>query len=140
MDFDTSTTENFSSSLIFPVHTLRGPLPRLFRRRSRQRSSANAPRGGLEPSSARRLWRANKPPSPVQHRSPRDRHLPSLPRFPRPCSQAPLPLQEPHRYYEPVRLRAHATVLNPLRFRPLGTLPLAAHTRGDSIGARSLPL
>jgi len=33
------------------------------------------PRGGLEPSSARRLWRANKPPSLAQHRSPRDRHL-----------------------------------------------------------------
>jgi len=30
----------------------------LFPRRSRQRSSANAPRGSLEPSSARRLWRA----------------------------------------------------------------------------------
>src|ERR1051326_1384289 len=30
MGFDTSTTENSRSSLIFPVHTGRGPLPRLF--------------------------------------------------------------------------------------------------------------
>ncbi len=28
-----------------------------------------------------------QPPSPMQHRSPRDRQLPSLPRFPRSCSQ-----------------------------------------------------
>ena len=38
--------------------------PRLFPRRSPQRSSANAARGGLEPLPAERLWRANKPPSP----------------------------------------------------------------------------
>jgi hypothetical protein len=38
---------------------------------------------------------------------------------------APPPLQGFRRYYESVRLRAHATVLNPSRFRPLETLPLA---------------
>jgi hypothetical protein len=42
--------------------------PRLFPRRSPQRSSANAARGGLEPLPAERLWRTNKPPSPIQHR------------------------------------------------------------------------
>jgi hypothetical protein len=42
--------------------------PRLFPRRSPQRSSANAARGGLEPLPAERLWRTNKPPSLAQHR------------------------------------------------------------------------
>src|SRR5664279_4608295 len=69
--------------------------PRLFPRRSRRRSLTNAPRGGLEPPSARRLRRAKQPPSVVQHRSPRDRQLlPSLPRFPRSCSQDPPPTPE----------------------------------------------
>src|SRR5664280_584532 len=66
---------------------------RLFRRRSRPRSLTKAPRGGLEPASAGRLWRANKPPSPIQHRSQRDRYLPSLSRLPRSCSQSPRPPQ-----------------------------------------------
>ena len=44
-----------------------------------------------------------------------------------------------HHYYGPVRQRAAATVLSASRFRPLGTLPLAAHFQGGrSIGARLL--
>ena len=41
---------------------------RLFPDRSPRRSSANAARGGLAPSPEGRRWRANKPPSPAQHR------------------------------------------------------------------------
>jgi len=63
-------------------------MSRLFPRRSRRRSLTNAPRGGLEPPSARRLRRAKQPPSLMQHRSPRDRHRSSS-RFPRSCSQDP---------------------------------------------------
>ena len=41
---------------------------RLFPHRSRPRSSAKAPVGGLKPPPARRLRRATKPSSPAQHR------------------------------------------------------------------------
>ena len=49
--------------------------PRLFPRRSAQRSSANAPVGGLEPPPIGRLRRARQPPSLLQHRSQQDHHL-----------------------------------------------------------------
>src|SRR5213075_774727 len=52
---------------------------RLFPRRSAQRSSANAPVGGLEPPPVGRLRRAKHPPSLLQHRSQRDHHLPTDP-------------------------------------------------------------
>src|SRR5660398_170302 len=93
--FDTSTAENSSFIAHLPGPHLTRSQPRLFPRRSRRRSLTNAPRGGLEPPSARRLRRAKQPPSLVQHRSPRDRQLlPSLPRFPRSCSQDPPPTPE----------------------------------------------
>ena len=88
-DFDTSTAENLSFIAHLPDPHLTRSKPRLFPRRSRRRSLTNAPRGGLQPPSARRLWRANQPPSPIQHRDQRGRQLlPSLPpRFLRSCSQ-----------------------------------------------------
>ena len=49
--------------------------PRLFPRRSTQRSSANAPVGGLAPAPVGRRWRAKQPPSLLQLRSQRDHHL-----------------------------------------------------------------
>src|SRR5664279_6311969 len=48
--------------------------PRLFPRRSAQRSSANAPVGGLKPPPEGRLQRAIQPPSLLQHRSQRVLH------------------------------------------------------------------
>ena len=53
--------------------------PRLSPRRSAQRSSANAPVGGLRPPPAGRLQRAKQPPSLLQHRLQRDHHLPIRP-------------------------------------------------------------
>ena len=53
--------------------------PRLFPRRSAQRSSANAPVGGLKPPPEGRLRRAIQPPSLLQHRSQWDHHLPIRP-------------------------------------------------------------
>jgi len=50
--------------------------PRLFPLRSAQRSSANAPVGGLKPPPEGRLRRAIQPPSLLQHRSQWDHHLP----------------------------------------------------------------
>ena len=76
--FDTSTAENYvhrSSSRPIPDAIE----PRLFPRRSAQRSSANAPVGGLKPPPEGRLRRAIQPPSLLQHRSQRDHHLPIRP-------------------------------------------------------------
>ena len=53
--------------------------PRLLPRRSAQRSSANAPVGGLKPPPVGRLRRARQPPSLLQHRSRRDHHVPIRP-------------------------------------------------------------
>ena len=53
--------------------------PRLFPRRSAQRSSANAPVGGLKPPPVGRLQRARQPLSLLQHRIQRDHHLPIRP-------------------------------------------------------------
>jgi hypothetical protein len=52
---------------------------RLFPRRSAQRSSANAPVGGLKPPPEGRLQRAKQPPSLLQHRPRRDHHPPLCP-------------------------------------------------------------
>ena len=53
--------------------------PRLSPRRSAQRSSANAPVGGLKPPPAGRLQRAKQPPSLLQHRIQRNHHQPTDP-------------------------------------------------------------
>src|SRR6516162_9924197 len=52
---------------------------RLFPRRSAQRSSANAPVGGLKPPPEGRLQRAKQPLSLLQHRTRRDHHRPLCP-------------------------------------------------------------
>jgi hypothetical protein len=55
---------------------------RLFPRRSPQRSSANAARGGLEPLPAERLWRTSKPPCSCSQQDPEvPARLPSPLRF-----------------------------------------------------------
>ena len=53
--------------------------PRLFPRRSAQRSSASAPVAGLKPPPVGRLQRAKQPLSLLQHRIQRDHHLPIRP-------------------------------------------------------------
>ena len=53
--------------------------PRLSPRRSAQRSSANAPVGGLKPPPEGRLQRAKQPPSLLQHHIQRNHHLPIRP-------------------------------------------------------------
>jgi hypothetical protein len=84
--------------------------PCLFPRRSPQRSSANAARGGLEPLPAERLWRTNKPPSLIQHRAQRSTIALHLPRS---CSQQDP--EVPARLPRPVRQhRGRPDVLRPI--------------------------
>src|SRR5919197_744238 len=87
LPFDASTAEGLSAHRSSSRPPPAAIEPRRLPQRSAQRSSANAPVGGLKPPPVGRLRRAKQPPSLLQHRNQRDSPSPNPPHLLRSCSQ-----------------------------------------------------